>query len=105
MPSIFICYRRGDLHHGVDKIAENLRSHFGKESVLLDHEAFVGGVEWGFQNRALVAQADVIVCVVGPGWSQESSSEGPIVELDYVAEEIKLAARTHKDDLVKDSFP
>lgn len=105
MPIIFICYRREDLHHGVDQIVQTLRSHFGKESVLLDREAFVGGVEWDFQNRALIAQADVIVCVVGPGWSQKSSSEPPAAELDYVAEETKLAASLGKRILVVSTIP
>jgi len=88
--SIFICYRREDLTFGVDKLAQMLRSHFGEDAVCMDREAFVGGVEWASQNRALIAKADLIICAMGPTWLRRPSTQ-PNQRVDYIAEELRLA--------------
>ncbi len=91
MPNIFISYRRKDLQNGVEQLVAKLRSHFGDDLIHLDRDSFVGGTEWSSQNRAHVAQANVILCVIGPAWVQESSIGERSKEEDYLQEELNLA--------------
>lgn len=91
MPNIFISYRRKDLQNGVEQLVAKLRSHFGDDLIHLDRDSFAGGTEWSSQNRAHVAQANVILCVIGPAWVEESSIGKLSKEEDYLQEELNLA--------------
>jgi len=93
MSGIFVSYRKQDLGAGVDRLVHVLKEHFGEDEVYLDRESFIGGQEWAFHNRVLLARAMVILCVIGPAWSlRDENLSGP----DYLEQELKLARELKK---------
>lgn len=68
-----------------------LQTRFGEGSVRLDKSDFLGGNNWEPQNRLEIAQADIVVCAIGPNFSHSSAHPDMALKVDYVTKELSLA--------------
>jgi tetratricopeptide (TPR) repeat protein len=90
MPGIFISYRRGDTLLEAGLLREALARRF-PEPVFRDHETIPPGFDFAsFINRA-VANADVVLVLIGPDWLDELDDRRRRAEPDFVRLEIARA--------------
>jgi hypothetical protein len=96
---IFISYRRADLggHASayVGRMDDHLRMHFGSADVFLDIETIPAGVDFDAFISQQVAQADVLLAVIGPDWISELRSRDGQAD-DFVRLEIQAALNRRK---------
>jgi hypothetical protein len=67
---VFISYRRRDTAQASGRLAEGLEKR--GEEVCLDVRSLAAGAEWREQLLHEVRDADVVLVVIGPGWSAAS---------------------------------
>ncbi len=70
MPKIFISYRREDSQHQADRLHAALRPHVGnpKRDIFIDVDNIPVGVDFEEHLDRQVAQCDVLLALIGPGW-------------------------------------
>src|SRR5579862_3057908 len=98
MPQVFISYRRSDTTSGYASwIYERLAARFGGDHVFMDVDSLPLGVDFvEHLNRAL-ANTDVALVLIGPGWLDAADEDGnrrlddPD---DFVRIEVATALRT-----------
>jgi pterin-4a-carbinolamine dehydratase len=77
MPNaIFLSYRRSDSQHATLGIADRLRWSFGVDEVFLDRGSIEAGLEWSQVIQQALAQAKVVVVIIGPGWLRSADVWG-----------------------------
>jgi len=93
---VFISYRRVDLHGQatalVGRIFDRLTARFGLDNVFMDVNSIPYGEDFVAYVGARVAQADVLLAVIGPQWSEELISRAGEKE-DFVRIEIEEALK------------
>jgi tetratricopeptide (TPR) repeat protein len=90
MAGIFISYRRGDTLLEAGLLREALARRF-PEPVFRDHDAIPPGFDFAsFINRA-VADADVVLVLIGPDWLDQLDDRRRRTEPDFVRLEIARA--------------
>ena len=72
---VFMSYRRDESSGHAGRLADRLRTHFGREQVFLDVD-LAPGVEFAEHIRTAVAQCDALIVVIGPGWATVENPEG-----------------------------
>lgn len=98
MPRIFVSYRRGDSIAYAGRIHDHLSQHFGADKVFMD----IGGIAPGddFVNvlDARVADSDVVIALIGPGWLNASDDRGRRIDQpdDFVRYELAAALKQGK---------
>ena len=94
-PRIFLSYRRDDVPHLVDRLAERLRSKFGRDAVFQDIACIEPGADWARTIVDAVGHCDALLLVIGPKWRapkvQPQGAES--VPEDFVLVEIQEALR------------
>ncbi len=94
---IFISYRRADLGGFaellVKPIKDRLEERFGSSSVFLDVESIRPGQRFDERIDARLAQADVVLVIIGPDWLRELSDRSARDEDDFVRVEIESALK------------
>lgn len=85
---IFFCYRRHDVAHMTDRIAERLATRFGDEAIFKDVDSIQPGERWMDSIRRQLEQARVVVAIIGPGWEPAVDTAE---ETDHVAIELREA--------------
>jgi uracil-DNA glycosylase len=99
MARIFINYRRQDSEGYVGRLYDHLTRHFEPESLFLDIDSIPPGVDFVEFLDSAVAGCDVLLAVIGPGWSSVADDEGErriLREDDFVRIEIASALRQKK---------
>ncbi len=94
MRRFFISYRRDDAEAEAGRIADRFRTELGDEAVFFDTLAIDGGDLWMERIQTAVAQADVMLVVIGRSWLTLLGADGlPRIqaEQDVVAFEIAAA--------------
>ncbi|GAB2732502.1 hypothetical protein GCM10027072_28870 [Streptomyces bullii] len=94
MGGIFINYRRGPCTGVVQEVRERLARHFGDDQVFLDTSSLVPGRRYPDEVRRRVADCEVLLVVVHPGWADVRDETGRRrldLEGDWVRLEIELA--------------
>ncbi|MBD5804357.1 Ankyrin repeat protein [Azoarcus sp. Aa7] len=74
--AIFISYRRDDASGDAGRIFDRLADHFGKDRVFRDVDAIPAGEDFVEAIRHRIAQADVLLVLIGPRWLTATDGEG-----------------------------
>src|SRR5512134_3673778 len=93
---IFLSYRRADTAGYAGRLAEALRSRFGRDSVFQDVEAIRPGSDFVHEIDGAIARCHVLVVLIGDTWlTERSASGGRRLEdpEDFVRLEIATALR------------
>lgn len=92
MHRVFVSYRRADAEAEAGRIADRLRVEFGDDEVFFDTASLEGGDLWRERIRQALAEARVMIVVIGPAWLR-AADEGGQPRLgrdgDVVTEEIE----------------
>jgi hypothetical protein len=65
---VFISYRSDDTGDVASRLYDVLAAHFGSGTVFLDQERLAGGTVWPASLRSAVADARVVLALIGPRW-------------------------------------
>jgi len=90
---VFISYRHDDASSEAGRLADTVRSRFGRESVFMDTSDTHFGAEWPVALRAAVENAAVVVALIGPEWllARDEYGRRRIDDpADWVRREIRL---------------
>ena len=68
MSRIFISYRRSDAAAEAGRIYDNLKAHFGRESVFIDVDTIEPGEDAQERINEVLSQCQVVLVVMGRGW-------------------------------------
>ncbi len=91
---VFVSYRTADARYQAADLADRLGAVFGAERVFRDADSLVPGRLWSAELEGALAQARVLVVLVGPGWlDARGGSGGRALERphDWVRREIRTA--------------
>jgi hypothetical protein len=92
---VFINYRNNDRPEAAGAIYGELVQRFGRDRVFRDCDSIQAGDRYPAVLRSALADADVLVAVVGPGWLATDESGTRLIDRDYdwVRTEIATALR------------
>lgn len=76
MASVFLSYRRADTGDFVGRLSSRLQRALGPENVFVDVDAIAPGQDFVEVIQQAVADATVLVAVIGPRWLTLSGPEG-----------------------------
>lgn len=89
---IFISYRRSDSAGHSGRIYDRLSAAFGAEHVFMDIDTIIPGEDFIQVIEKTISSCDLIVAVIGPGWSGNGGKESRLFnQNDFVRLEIKHA--------------
>jgi len=94
MSGIAISYRRSDSSAIAGRIFDRLVLRYGKPAVFMDIEAIPFGIDFRTHIKSVLAQADVLLVVIGTHWAGVGVSSGPAriwEDADPVRDEIEAA--------------
>ncbi len=66
--NVFLSYRRHDADHASGRIADRLRTQFGKDSIFKDIDSIPIGADFVGVVQEKLSQADVMVLLIGDRW-------------------------------------
>lgn len=96
MSGVFISYRRDDSAAFTDRLAEDLRRHFGEDEVFLDVLSISPGTQFPSELDRCLKQSNAVLVVIGANWLCNGSRVARIQESgDYVRKEIETALHHH----------
>jgi hypothetical protein len=98
-PTVFISYRRADIHGSVRALAQACESRFGSENVFFDSQTLKPGVEWSSEIAHHIANAEAVLAVIGPNWERLADERarrlGSVAsELDVLRVELEAALQS-----------
>jgi TIR domain len=97
MPKLTISYRRADSMAIAGRIYDRWASRYGKDSVFMDIDAIPAGVDFRKYVADVLAQTDVLIALMGPGWAGSDELGARIAdEDDPVRIEVEAALRLGK---------
>jgi CHASE2 domain-containing sensor protein len=93
MAKIFISYRRGDSIAYAGRIYDHLSQHFGADKVFMDIGGIAPGEDFVKVLDARVADSDVVIALIGPGWLNACDDRGRRIDQpdDFVRYELAAA--------------
>lgn len=95
MPRVFISYRRDDAASDAARIAQALRDTLGKDDVFFDTSSIRAGAKWPDEIRQALAEASIVIVVIGPKWLTAGADEWGCrridQESDWVRNEVRIA--------------
>ena len=68
-------HRRADASAWAGRLGDDLMTRFGRDAVFQDVVAIVAGESFPAAIEAALAQADVVLAVIGPRWLNDGSAE------------------------------
>lgn len=75
-PKIFISYRRDDEPGFSGRIYDRLAERFGRDAVFMDVDSIPPGADFVDHLERSVAEADVVLAIIGPGWLDARDADG-----------------------------
>jgi hypothetical protein len=95
MSKIVLSYRRSDSQAIAGRIADRLIAQFGDHSVFMDVDNIPFGIDFRQHIQSVLAQAEVLIAVVGPDWLGAGPDGGSRMQAedDPVRVEIETALR------------
>jgi hypothetical protein len=95
MSKIVLSYRRSDSQAIAGRIADRLIAQFGDHSVFMDVDNIPFGIDFRQHIQSVLAQAEVLIAVVGPDWLGAGADGGSRIQAedDPVRVEIETALR------------
>jgi hypothetical protein len=95
MSKLFISYRREDSDSVAHRIADSLKAHFGRSSVVIDVDNIPLGADFRKHLTGALDQSDVVLAIIGESWltiSENLTGQRRIdAPNDYVRFELKSA--------------
>src|SRR5580704_3498908 len=95
MSKLFISYRREDSDIVAHRIADSLKAHFGRSSVVIDVDNIPLGADFRKHLTGALDQSDVVLAIIGESWltiSENLTGQRRIdAPNDYVRFELKSA--------------
>ena len=88
MPGVFISYRRDDAAGYAGRLADALRTRFGRDRVLQD-VTLTPGSDWKETIRAEIAASGVVLVLIGPRWAGPVDADGT-TRLDDPADMVRV---------------
>lgn len=76
MTRIFISYRRQDARGDAGRLADDLAEEFGEERIFRDIEDIEAGADFVEAIEEAVANANVVLVVIGPNWLNVKDQRG-----------------------------
>jgi hypothetical protein len=76
MIHIFLSYRQADSGSATGRLGDNLRMKFGEGLVFHDVKDIKVGINWRKQITQVLRKADVVLAIIGPGWSATVDAKG-----------------------------
>jgi hypothetical protein len=73
---IFVSYRRDDSSYATTAIYDQIRAHFGEESVFMDVASIPLGVDFVEYLTDWIVSCDVIIAVIGERWLDSRGPDG-----------------------------
>jgi hypothetical protein len=74
--SIFISYRRDDSPHAAGRLYEYLAQSFPRDQLFMDVDTIEPGLDFTEVIKDKVAACEVLLAVIGPGWSAARNEDG-----------------------------
>ena len=68
MPRVVISYRRSDSAAIAGRIADQLKTRFGEDSVFMDIDNIPLGVDYRVHIRGELLKSEILIVVIGPRW-------------------------------------
>ena len=93
---VFVSYRRTDSPGHAGRIQDALRSRLGTGNVFYDVATLQGGVDFTLAIKDAIAQAGVVVVIIGPHWARRSLRHRLFSRTDWVKFEIEHARELGK---------
>ncbi len=95
MSKIVVSYRRSDSQAIAGRIVDRLIAQFGEQAVFMDVDNIPFGIDFREHIQSVLAQAEVLIAVVGPHWLGAGANGGSRIqeEDDPVRVEIETALR------------
>jgi len=92
-PTLFISYRRDDASANAGRLYDWLERQFGRRNVFLDTQEIAPGDDFVQVLETRLAEADVLLAVVGPEWLESRNDAGRRLDQadDFVRLEILTA--------------
>ncbi len=93
---IFISYRRDDSRHVAGRLADDLASAFGAESIFRDIEGISLGLDFTQALDTALASCSVMLVLIGPNWLTIQNAQGQRrldLPEDWIRQEIATALR------------
>lgn len=93
-PAVFICYRRLGTGPQSGRLFDHLARTYTNDGVFMDVDDISGGKKWHAEVTRALAQAKVMLAMIGPGWMTEVGDSGELrlfEPQDQVRREIELA--------------
>lgn len=87
-PNVFVSYRRQDTEHLTGRLCDRLVQAYGDDRVFRDVVSTEGGADFRARIREKIAQADVVVVVIGKEWLRLLRERAARPGVDYVTFEI-----------------
>lgn len=76
MSKIFISYRRQDTRAIVGRVFDRLEMKFGRDAIFVDIDSIPPGVDFHAWLNSRVAEAVIVVALIGPGWADVTDETG-----------------------------
>lgn len=76
MAGIFISYRRDDAKHAAGRLVDRLVTAVGRDRLFMDVDNIEPGLDFVKVLGDQVAQADVLLALIGPGWLNARDARG-----------------------------
>lgn len=73
---IFLSYRQADTGTATGRLSDNLRMKFGEDPVFHDVDDIKAGIDWRKRITQALRKADVVLAIMGPGWSATVDAKG-----------------------------
>jgi CHASE2 domain-containing sensor protein len=95
---LFVSYRRSDAETSAGRLFDNLCVQFGADRVFLDTAEIPFGEDFRRVVGQRIAEADVVLAVIGPSWATVANERGPrlLQEDDPVRFELRSALAAGK---------
>ncbi|MFO0700612.1 MAG: toll/interleukin-1 receptor domain-containing protein [Nitrospira sp.] len=96
MGGIFLSYRREDSAGWTGRLAEQLKTRFGWESIFMDIDTIEPGTDFTEALQQAVSSCDALLAMIGPEWATATDKSGkPRLEdpHDWVRVEISAALK------------
>ncbi len=95
---LFISYRRADASGSAGRLFDWLTRQFGRRRIFLDTDKIAAGDRFPEVLAQRIANADVVLAVIGPGWLTIANQDGRRLDQvdDYVRIEISKALESGK---------
>ena len=94
---IFINYRHADTGWVAWALYFNLEARFGADSIFFDKGSLRGGMQWLDEIKSGLAEAGVLLALIGPKWMSKLQANLQMGGDDFVVKEIESRCGANRE--------